>query len=96
MFTQINVTATELKTLVEAGKSLQEICDAFKDSEGKSLPIATAKRYLKDCGLKIKKTRRSRFVLVTKDSNNNAEVESTTATENNESVAEVESEGATA
>jgi len=44
MFTQINVTATELKTLVEAGKSLQEICDAFKDSEGKSLPIATAKR----------------------------------------------------
>jgi len=51
---------------------------------------------LPQSGLKIKKTRRSRFVLVTKDSNNNAEVESTTATENNESVAEVESEGATA
>lgn len=68
---QIEITANSLKELVDQGKSLSEICAHFKDENGKSLPTATAKRYLKDCGLTVKKTRRPKFVLV-KDQVNEA------------------------
>lgn len=75
---QINVTANELKTLVEAGKTLDQICEHFKDEKDKALPKATAKRYLKECNLTLKKTRRSKFVLVDNDNLvNKSEVEVT-------------------
>lgn len=61
---QIQVTAKALKDLVEQGKTLEEIREHFKDEAGNSLPEATAKRYLKQCDLKIKKVRTPKFVLV--------------------------------
>lgn len=66
---QIQVTANALKTLVEEGKSLEQICEHFQDENGKSLPTATAKRYIKECGLTLKKVRRPKFVLVKDQAN---------------------------
>lgn len=63
-FVQVQVTAKALKDLVDQGKNLDEICDAFKDEKGNSLPKNTAETYLKQCGLKLKKVRKSKFTLV--------------------------------
>jgi mRNA-degrading endonuclease RelE of RelBE toxin-antitoxin system len=63
-FVQVKVTAKALKDLVDQGKTIDEICEAFKDEKGNPLPKNTAKNYLKQCDLKLKKVRKSKFVLV--------------------------------
>lgn len=82
----IKVTAKALKDLVESGSTIEEICSAFKDENGNPLPTATAKKYLKQCDLKIKKKRTPKFVLV---NDLNSEVEVKVVTENVSEAAEV-------
>lgn len=58
------VKASDIKALVEAGKSLDEICATYQDTNGKSMPRSEAKNILSSLGLKIKRQRVPRFVLV--------------------------------
>lgn len=69
----VEVKASEIKALVEAGKTLDDIRNTFKDAKGKAMSRKEAKDILTALDLKIKKQRVPKFVL--NNDLNNSEVE---------------------
>lgn len=58
------VKASDIKSLVESGKSLDEICAAYIDANSKPMSKGEAKNILNSLGLKIKRQRVPKFTLV--------------------------------